>query len=161
MTEDCPCTKCYSLKWVPGEYDCYAQVKGQGINDNCLSSDREATSHLPTLALILPARVAARHSRQPCPGLCKGHTVCNMHRYPRGMVLRGRSLSLSSCKRRWTGLGRKGNEAGLEELLCLSSRALVKLRIALSYNISPDWAAGGACQSLSTPLLIWTVLFRG
>lgn len=75
MTEVCLCTKCYSLKRVPGEYDCYAQVKGQGINDNCLSSDREATSHLPTLALILPARVAGGTRGSPALASAKA-TLC-------------------------------------------------------------------------------------
>lgn len=37
--------------------------KAQRINDSLLSNDREATSCLPTLALILPVRVSAAHVR--------------------------------------------------------------------------------------------------
>lgn len=36
-------------------------MKVQRINDNHLSNDREATSCLPTLALILPVRVSEEH----------------------------------------------------------------------------------------------------
>jgi len=78
-TEDYVHVNCYSLKWIHGECGHYTGVKGQRINDNCLSNDREATSHLPTLALILSARVFVSRTvqcmKQPCPSPC-GSCVC-------------------------------------------------------------------------------------
>lgn len=64
MTEACVHMKCYSLKRVPSEWN--TRMKAQRINDNHLSNDREATSRLPALALILPARTTAAHMKHKC-----------------------------------------------------------------------------------------------
>lgn len=121
MTEACVHMKCYSLKRVPSEWN--TRMKAQRINDNHLSNDREATSRLPALALILPARTTAAHMKHKrtltrsslaldlVADVCRSIMLNPGFHYPQGRVIRDEPpyvLSYSQEERKWIGVGKGG-----------------------------------------------------